>query len=156
MLGRAEPHFSFAGLKTALRQRAGELSPMSEQDVADLCASFELAVTDSVTDRCRRAIAIADARLPDGASRRLVMAGGVAANRGLRSALVRLANERGYSFHVPPQVLCTDNGAMIAWAGAERLARGWIDSFDVRAHARWVLDARAEPVLGAGRLGAKA
>jgi N6-L-threonylcarbamoyladenine synthase len=99
---------------------------------------------------------IADERLRAMAPRRLVIAGGVAANKRLRSALSRLAEQSGYTLHVPPAVLCTDNGAMIAWAGAERLVRGWTDRLEVAARARWPLDQLAAPVLGAGRLGAKA
>ena len=156
MFGRDEPHFSFAGLKTAVRRRAMQLAPLREADVADLCASFEAAVTDSVADRCGRAMSIVDERLGATAPRRLVVAGGVAANQRLRSALSRLAGQRGYTLHVPPAALCTDNGAMIAWAGAERLVRGWTDALDVAARARWPLDQLAAPILGAGRLGAKA
>jgi N6-L-threonylcarbamoyladenine synthase len=156
MLGREEPHFSFAGLKTAVRQCARQLTPLKEAEIADLCASFEAAVSESVADRCARAMTIAEKRLPPTVPRRLVIAGGVAANKRLGSALSHLAEQRGYTVHVPPDALCTDNGAMIAWAGAERLVRGWTDTLDVAARARWPLDELAPPVLGAGRLGAKA
>jgi N6-L-threonylcarbamoyladenine synthase len=155
MLGRAEPHFSFAGLKTAVRHRAQAETPLSDAVIADLCAEFEAAVADSVADRVRRAMAIVDANLaPD--RRHLVIAGGVAANKRLRAALGDVAAREGYSLHVPPAALCTDNGAMIAWAGAERLARGWTDGPVITARARWPLDPDAAPALGAGRLGAKA
>jgi N6-L-threonylcarbamoyladenine synthase len=156
MIGRGEPHFSFAGLKTAVRRCAQQLAPLKEADIADVCASFEAAVTESVAERCGRAMTIADERLRTTAPRRLVIAGGVAANKRLRFALSRLAEQSGYTLHVPPAALCTDNGAMIAWAGAERLARGWTDPLEVAARARWPLDQLAAPVLGAGRLGAKA
>lgn len=156
MLGRPEPHFSFAGLKTAVLHAAGERVPLSSQDVADLCASFEAAVADSVVNRVGRAMTIAEERLPRDAPRRLVVAGGVAANASLRAALAALVLKRGYGLHIPPFALCTDNGAMIAWAGAERLARGWVDDAGFSARARWPLDAEAAPVLGAGRLGTKA
>ncbi len=156
MAGRAEPHFSFAGLKTAVLHAAQALVPLSDQDVADLCASFQAAVADSVADRVGRAMSLAEARLPADAPRRLVVAGGVAANATLRAGLAVMAERRKYSLHVPPFGLCTDNGAMIAWAGAERLARGWVDGPDFTARARWPLDADAVPVLGAGRLGSKA
>ena len=155
MLGRDSPHFSFAGLKTAVRNQAAALAPLSDGDIADLCAAFEAAVTESVADRVQRAIALADAALGP-AARRLVVAGGVAANARLRAALSHLAAQYGYALHVPPPALCTDNGAMIAWAGAERLARGWTDPLDAAPRARWPLDASARPVLGGGRLGAKA
>ena len=156
MLGRAEPHFSFAGLKTAVRHQAQALVPLREQDVADLCAAFEAAAADSVSDRVRRAMRIADRQLGAREDRHLVVAGGVAANRHLRESLTALAASAGYALHVPPTALCTDNAAMVAWAGAERLARGWTDGLDITARARWPLDPDATPALGFGRLGAKA
>ena len=155
MFGRPEPHFSFAGLKTAVRHQAEALAPLTPADIADLCADFEVAAAASVADRVRRAIALADARL-GAAGRHLVVAGGVAANRRLRAALTQVAADAGYALHVPPPALCTDNAAMVAWAGAERLARGWTDGLDAEARARWPLDPDAVPALGAGRLGAKA
>ncbi len=156
MAGRAEPHFSFAGLKTAVLHAAQALVPLGDQDVADLCASFQAAVADSVADRVGRAMTIAEDRLGADAPRRLVVAGGVATNASLRAGLAKLTAKRGYTLHIPPFALCTDNGAMIAWAGAERLVRGWIDGQNFTARARWPLDADAAPVLGAGRLGTKA
>jgi N6-L-threonylcarbamoyladenine synthase len=160
MLGRDEPHFSFAGLKTAVRRRAQDFVPLTTRDVADLCASFQAAVTDSVADRCRRAFRWADQKAEREAStgphRRLVIAGGVAANRRLRTGLEAVAAEAGWTLHVPPIALCTDNGAMIAWAGAERLALGLTDPMDFAPRARWPLDAAATPALGHGRHGAKA
>jgi N6-L-threonylcarbamoyladenine synthase len=155
MLGRPEPHFSFAGLKTALRRQAQALAPLTDRDVADLSAEFQLAVCESVADRVRRAMDLADARL-NWRQGHLVIAGGVAANRALSAALTRLADKRGYALHVPPPRLCTDNGAMIAWAGAERLAHGLADIGKVEARARWPLDALATPALGGGKQGAKA
>jgi N6-L-threonylcarbamoyladenine synthase len=155
MLGRAEPHFSFAGLKTAIRRQAQALAPLGDRDVADLCAEFQAAVCESVADRVRRAMEIADERL-HWSERRLVVAGGVAANRQIHGALTAAAGSRGYSLHVPPLELCTDNAAMVAWAGAERLVRRLTDGLDVAARARWPLDADATPALGAGRQGAKA
>jgi N6-L-threonylcarbamoyladenine synthase len=156
MLGRPEPHFSFAGLKTAVRQQALARLPLREQDVADLCAEFQAAVADSVVDRLTRAMAMTIDDLGAGAPRHLVVAGGVAANTALRAALARTAAAAGYSLHVPPPALCTDNAAMVAWAGAERLARGLTDGLDFEVRARWPLDADAAPALGAGKQGAKA
>jgi N6-L-threonylcarbamoyladenine synthase len=156
MLGRAEPHFSFAGLKTAVRHQARALAPLKEQHIADLCAEFEAAVAESVADRVRRAMEIAGNSLAGPIGKHLVVAGGVAANAALRTTLATVADEAGYALHVPPPALCTDNAAMVAWAGAERLALGLTDGMDVAARARWPLDPGAVPALGAGRLGAKA
>jgi N6-L-threonylcarbamoyladenine synthase len=155
MLGREEPHFSFAGLKTAVRHQARALGPLSDTDVADLCAEFQAAVAESVADRVRRAIEIAGTRLR-GRARHLVVAGGVAANQALRDSLTEVAAQEGYRLHVPPPALCTDNAAMVAWAGAERLVLGLTDGLDVEARARWPLDPVAVPALGAGKHGAKA
>jgi N6-L-threonylcarbamoyladenine synthase len=156
MVGRPEPHFSFSGLKTAVRQQAHKASPLTDQDVADLCASFEAAVAQSVADRCRRAFEIAADLLPANAAKCLVVAGGVAANIQLRTALTATAGNHGFSLHVPPIALCGDNGVMIAWTGAERFVRGLIDDLDVTPRARWPLDGSATPALGAGKHGAKA
>ncbi len=160
MMGREVPHFSFAGLKTAVRQTALSLTPLRPADVADLCASFEAAVADCVADRVVRAMAILDDQPPaDPAGRdhrHLVVAGGVAANLRLREGLQKLCSERDYAFHAPPLSLCSDNAAMIAWVGALRFARGDTDPLDFPARARWPLDAAAAPAIGAGRLGAKA
>lgn len=150
MLGRPEAHFSFAGLKTAVRQRAKALEPLTDQDVADLCAAFQVAAAESVADRCARAMDLAEAHLDAAGGRNLVIAGGVAANRLLRATLVELARKRGYGLHVPPLALCTDNAAMIAWAGAERLALGLTDPLDAPVRPRWPLDASAAPAIGAG------
>ena len=156
MAGRAEPHFSFAGLKTAVRRQAQQLSPLSERDIGDLCASFEAAVTESVADRCRHAFRWAEAQYGADTPRRLGIAGGVAANKRLRAGLEAAAGAQGWSVHVPPVSLCGDNGAMIAWAGAERFVLGLTDTLDFAPRARWPLDADAVPALGRGRHGAKA
>jgi N6-L-threonylcarbamoyladenine synthase len=156
LAGRAEPHFSFAGLKTAVLHAAKAVEPLTDRDVADLCASFQTAVGETVKERVGRAMVIAAGKLASGAPRRLVVAGGVAANKVLRAALAQVAAANGYELHVPPHALCTDNGAMIAWAGAERFARGLVTDDPFTARARWPLDEQASPVLGAGRLGTKA
>lgn len=149
MLGRSEPHFSFAGLKTAVRHRAREVAPLSDAAVADLCAGFQAAVLDSVLDRCARGIDLAEEAL-GGTLGHFVAAGGVAANQALRSGLTLLAERRGLAFHAPPLALCGDNAAMIAWAGAERLARGLVDPLDAPVRPRWPLDGAAPKVRGAG------
>ncbi len=150
MLGREQPHFSFSGLKTALRRAAQDLSPASEQDIADLCASFQSAVCDVVVDRSATAMALYGECAGAAAPRHFVIAGGVAANRALRAALETLCAETDFALHAAPGELCTDNGAMIAWAGAERLARGVSDPLNMAARARWPLDPDAPPATGAG------
>jgi N6-L-threonylcarbamoyladenine synthase len=137
LLGSAEPHFSFAGLKSAVARVVGQYS------AEDLAASFQQAVVDCLIDRTRRALGSVQATA-------LVVAGGVAANAGVRTALENLAAEHGLRFVAPPLWLCTDNAAMIAWAGAERLAAGLTDPLDFPARPRWPLDPDAEKVRGAG------
>lgn len=150
MLGRPEPHFSFSGLKTALRHEAARLAPLHEADIRDLCASFQQAIVESVADRVRTAMAIYRKALPHGAPLRLVAAGGVAANTRLRATLASQAQRAGFSLHVPPIALCGDNAAMIAWAGAEHLAHGMEAPAEFEARARWPLDAAAPKAIGAG------
>jgi len=150
MHGRREPHFSLAGLKTALRHEAMARAPLSEQTVADLCASFQEAAADIVSDRTKRAMEIYVATMGPDAQRTLVVAGGVAANQRLRAALVKTAEDNRFALMLPPLELCTDNAAMVAWAGAERLARGLTDDLAAPARARWPLDPDAPPALGAG------
>jgi N6-L-threonylcarbamoyladenine synthase len=153
MVGRTEPHFSFAGLKTAVRRQAQALAPLSDADIADLCADFQAAVCECIADRVAAAMEIAE-RGAD--PRHLVVAGGVAANRQIGAALYEVARAHSYALHVPPPALCTDNAAMVAWAGAERLALGLTDGLAFQARARWPLDPAAIPALGAGKQGAKA
>ena len=143
MHGRAEPDFSLSGLKTALRLEAEKVAPLADEDVADLCASFQQAVVDVIHDRLRAGIKLFRER--EGAPTALVAAGGVAANQAIRKILQRVAFEFGINLVVPPAELCTDNGAMIAWAGAERLALGLTDSLDIAPRARWPLSEVAAP-----------
>lgn len=150
MKGRSDPHFSFAGLKTAVRHAAMQNAPLSPQDVADICSSFQAAVCDSVSDRVRLAMRTVAQCFPNADHRPFVVAGGVAANKALRGALVEVAREHNFSFHAPPFELCGDNGVMIAWTGAERLARGLADPLDAPARPRWPLDAEAPKAIGAG------
>ena len=138
MVGSGEPHFSFAGLKSAVL-RAHE---SGQYAVADIAASFQQAAVDCVTDRLRIALA------GMGDVDTLVVAGGVAANTVVRNALEQLAANRAMRFAAPPPKLCTDNAAMIAWAGIERLGQN--DPLDIAARPRWPLDPDAEPVRGAG------
>jgi N6-L-threonylcarbamoyladenine synthase len=137
MLGKANADFSLSGLKTALRLEAERIAPISAQDVRDLCASFQQAVVDVVADRLRSGLKMFHTRF--GFPTALVAAGGVAANQAIRAVLQRIAFEVGTNLVVPPAELCTDNGAMIAWAGAERLALGLRDTLDTAPLARWPL-----------------
>jgi len=150
MIGRPEAHFSFSGLKNAIRLEARRLEPLRDQDVRDLCASFEQAIVESVSDRTRTAMEHYIERHGDRSARRLVAAGGVAANRRLRTALADIAADTGFDLYVPPVALCGDNAAMIAWAGAERLACGLPFETEFTARARWPLDAQAPKAAGAG------
>jgi N6-L-threonylcarbamoyladenine synthase len=140
LVGSGEPHFSFAGLKSAVL-RARDAGIHKPEDIA---ASFQQAVVDCLVDRTRIALDAAD-----GATA-LVVAGGVAANQTIRAALSAQAERSGLRFVAPPLWLCTDNGAMIAWAGAERFAAGLIDDMETPARARWPLDPTAEKARGAG------
>jgi len=144
MLGRPDADFSLSGLKTALRLEAEKIAPLSDEDVRDLCASFQQSIVESVADRLRIGLKLFHER--HGKSTALVAAGGVIANEAIRKILQRVAFEAGTVLVTPPVALCTDNGAMIAWAGAERLALGLTDSLGSEPHARWPLEIVAGPV----------
>ena len=143
MRGRNDADFSLSGLKTAVRLEAEKIAPLSNQDVADLCASFQQAIVEVVLDRLRTGLRMF--RTKFGAPTALVAAGGVAANQAIRKVLHRLAFEVGTVLVAPPLELCTDNGAMIAWAGAERLAVGLADPLEFAPRARWPLDQVSGP-----------
>ncbi len=154
--GRKDCNFSFSGLKTSVRETVLSLGEPSYRDVADICASFQQAVAETLADRLRKAAQMFRDACPDAVNPALVVAGGVAANRQLRAVLDEACAAEGFRQVVPPIDLCTDNAAMIAWAGAERVALGMTDSLDFAARARWPLDTVSTPVYGSGRLGAKA
>jgi len=146
MLGRADANFSLSGLKTAVRNELSQLTPLEAIDVADLCASFQAAVLESTADRLSVGLKLFQDKF--GPPRALVAAGGVAANQAIRGALQEVAAKAQTTLIIPPPALCTDNGAMIAWAGAERLALGMLDTMDAAPRARWLLDANATVPAG--------
>ena len=153
LLNRPGLDMSFAGLKTAVA-RAAEVAPLSSARTADICASFQAAVCDVLAAKSARALD--DTRLE-----RFVVAGGVAANAAIRTRLQAVADAAGADFMLPPMQHCTDNAAMIALAGAERLAAGHVpaDAMAFSARPRWPLDedrARSDPAYGGGKRGAKA
>jgi N6-L-threonylcarbamoyladenine synthase len=148
LLGRAGCDFSFSGLKASVRRIVDDRGPLSRREQADLAASVEVAVCEALCDRTVNAVRWFQRHHPDGKS--LVAAGGVAANRQLRQRLAALAYSTGLEFYAPPPALCTDNAAMIAWAGLERLRLGLIDGLNAAPRPRWPLDAAAPPRPGAG------
>ncbi len=158
MKGSKQPDFSFSGLKTAVRQAATAIAPLGSGDVADIAASFQLAIVDTLEDRVGHALTRFREVFPAVSSPTLVVAGGVAANRAIRAALDALCRGCGFALCAPPMELCTDNGAMVAWAGLERFAEGMgaDDAMSFVPRSRWPLDEHAAPLIGAGRRGAKA
>ena len=148
---------SFSGLKTALlRLRDDQMTDgqLRAQDRADLCAGFQQAVVDVLAEKTRRALAIYLAENPVAPA--LAVAGGVAANKAIRAGLETVSAEMDVRFTAPPLALCTDNGAMIAYAGLERFATGEQDDLTLAARPRWPLDTAAAGMLGGGKKGPKA
>ena len=135
LLGREGADFSFSGLKTAVRQ----ITLRHTVDAADMAASFQAAVMESLVDRTRAGMEMFRRDFPDSAAPDFVMAGGVAANGAIRAALHALAQKEGFTLKLPPAALCTDNAAMVAWAGVERAAAGLFDPLEAPARARWPL-----------------
>ncbi len=158
LLDRPGCDMSFSGLKTALlRARdalVAEKGGLSMQDRRDLCAGFQCAVADVLVEKSGRALAAFAERARGGGG--FAVAGGVAANRTIRARLESLCAARGVTFVAPPLSLCTDNAAMIAWAGIEKLRIGAADPADLIARPRWPLDAARPALLGSGKKGAKA
>ncbi len=157
LLDRPGCDMSFSGLKTALRRASeavvAEKSGLTRQDRADLCAGFQAAVADVLAEKTCRAMTEFEARF---GKTSFAVAGGVAANKTIGAALRKAAKAAGFGFITPPLKLCTDNAAMIAWAGVERFKMGDFDDMTLKARPRWPLDNRAAPMLGSGKKGAKA
>ncbi len=156
LIGSDDCNLSFSGLKTAVRKIIETYSPdgslehadLNTQDIADISASFQYAVTDCLVRKLKKAIGIFQKKCPLG--RHLVVSGGVAANTYLRACLKRLAEESGLVFAAPPIKFCTDNGVMIAWAGLERFQAGFTSPLDFKPRPRWPLDENAPKAAGAG------
>lgn len=151
MMHRKELDFSFSGLKTAVRTHVDALpkGDLNAADVADLAYAFQTAVAEILAERTEKALdKFIDSYAPQNTS--LVVSGGVAANKTIRDALDELAQEKGATLYAPPLELCSDNAAMIAWAGIERLKKGDVSDFDFKARPRWPLDPNAPARHGAG------
>ncbi|PYB74044.1 tRNA (adenosine(37)-N6)-threonylcarbamoyltransferase complex transferase subunit TsaD [Rhizobium wuzhouense] len=157
LVGEARLDFSFSGLKTAVRQAAEGIAPVTDQDIADICASFQYAIARTLKDRIGRGLQRFTETFPDVDQAALVVAGGVAANKVVRQTLDELCAINGFRFVAPPHHLCTDNAVMIAWAGLERMALDMpADELAVAPRSRWPLDADAKALLAYGKRGAKA
>jgi N6-L-threonylcarbamoyladenine synthase len=158
LLDRPGCDMSFSGLKTALLRARDEVvareGGLRRQDRADLCAGFQAAVADVLAEKSRRALRLYLAEAPSKPA--FAVAGGVAANQTIRAALETISDELGARFVAPPLRLCTDNAAMIAWAGIEAFRAGRRDNMTLAARPRWPLDQTAPAMIGGGRKGAKA
>ena len=158
LLDRAGSDLSFSGLKTALLRARDTLvaqqGGLTRTDQSDLCAGFQAAVTDVLVEKSRRAVSAGRAEAPDLSM--FAVVGGVAANLTIRAALQTLCEDLGLPFVAPPLALCTDNAAMIAWAGIERYRLGLHDDMTLSARPRWPLDRTSPALIGSGRRGAKA
>ncbi len=156
LLDREGCDMSFSGLKTALRRTRDQLvsqqGGLKAQDVADLAAGFQAAVCDVLVEKSRRTMR----ELGETQTRALTVAGGVSANGVIRTGLNNLCRDAGFRFVAPPLEYCTDNAAMIAWAGLEQFRAGFIDDMTLTARPRWPLDLKSQPMLGSGKKGAKA
>ena len=156
LIGSGDCNLSFSGLKTAVRKIVESYSPdgtvehaiLPKQDVADVCACFQMTATDCLVKKLERAIKYFKQKYPEG--EHLVVSGGVASNTYLRSALKNLAEKNDLEFAAPPIRFCTDNGVMVAWAGLERFRLGYTSPLDFKPRPRWPLDEDAPKAPGAG------
>ncbi|WP_412057225.1 tRNA (adenosine(37)-N6)-threonylcarbamoyltransferase complex transferase subunit TsaD [Bartonella sp. DGB2] len=154
--GEKRHDFSFSGLKTAVRKAATSMAPLSRQDIADISASFQAKVATILEERVEGALSLFRTTYPQILNPSFVVAGGVAANYLIRTQLQNLCQRQGFRFVAPPPNLCTDNAAMIAYAGAEHFLRGQQSPLNQAPRSRWPLDEQAIPLIGRGRRGAKA
>ena len=157
LLDRPDCNMSFSGLKTALRRARDllvlEKGGITEQDRNDLCASFQMAVADTLAEKTNRAL---DVYKKMANSKYFAIAGGVAANTLISEKLGAVSQQHNFTTFTPPLKFCTDNAAMIAWAGIEQYSAGLVDNMTLAARPRWPIDQKAEPMLGSGKKGAKA
>lgn len=151
--GKDTLNMSFSGLKTAVRLEIGKLSPTTQQDKSDICASFQRVALNILRDRCEKSMQLS--QVHNAGIRHLVVAGGVGSNLSLRSSMKALCDTHEWQLVAPPLDLCTDNGAMVAWAGLERFERGESHSLNVPPRSRWPLDEKARTILGSGKRGQK-
>ena len=154
LLNSTNLDMSFAGLKTAVRVQTEKITPIDDQDVADICASFQEAITDILISRTKHALTLFAKKYPN-SPKVFVIAGGVASNIKIRDKLQTIAEAEEAKLVAPPIQLCTDNGAMIAWAGAERLNLNLTDPLDVAPRPRWPLDETSDSLIGYGKRGPK-
>lgn len=153
---KTDMNFSFSGLKTAVRKAAQENAPLSNKDVEDICASFQQAIVDVLQNRTLKMINLFELAHPNLKTKNLVVAGGVASNKQINATLSQTCDKLGWNLIAPPPNLCTDNAAMIAWAGLEHIGKSKSSSFDLAPRSRWPLDETSKSVIGSGRRGAKA
>lgn len=153
--GQDTLNMSFSGLKTSIRKTAEKCSPLSQQDVSDLCASLEKTMGDVLAGRCAKAMEKFSKIHGSGKIKYLVVAGGVASNSYIRGRIGSVCEAADWELVAPAPVLCTDNAAMIGWAALERFERGEASPLDLSPRARWPLDTDAANVIGSGRKGAK-
>lgn len=143
-------NFSFSGLKTAVRREIEKSIPLTKHDAENICSSFQDAVISVIINKLEGSIKLFKIKNPKITKPDVVIAGGVASNKTIYNSINNLSTKFGVTLHVPPQGLCTDNGAMVAWAGAERFSKNHIDNLSIEVKPRWPLDPEAKAAIGAG------